>query len=274
VWALQRPLPARRALAADTPVGLIAVLVAGAAVAGGLRAVGLAGDTLARAAFITAAHGSLLGTALAWGAARGPDGRTARWPAWGAVTLLALGALVGGQGGPAALAYAAPAVWVFALGARGWLPGLPLGHGGPLRGLLAGLVVGTLLGAHVLLSALRTLGYQPAVGDPDRLLAALGYDLGANVLAAECFFRGALFERARRRWTFAVAAAVATGAALVRYQVDPLLPPTLEIRIGAVFYLSLLGVANCVLLARFGTLSPGYAASLGVFAAYRVLGGQ
>ena len=47
--------------------------------------------------------------------------------------------------------------------------------------------------------------------DTREALAALAYDVGANVLAAECFFRGALFNRAQRRWSFAAAAALASG---------------------------------------------------------------
>ena len=272
MWALQHPLPAPRPLRADTPVGLIAALILATAVAAVLRAVGVLGDDAARAATLTATQGTLLATALAWGAARGAEERPAHWPAAVAVALLALAAFVGSRGGVAALAYAAPAAWVFALGWRGRLPRLALGRRVPIHALLAGIAVGLLLGAHVLLSALRTLGHRPHIGDLDRLVAALGYDIGANVLAAECFFRGALFERARRRWSFTFAVVVSTGAAVVRYLLDPLLPGALEIRVGAVFYLTLLGVANCVLLARFGTLLPGYAGGVAFFTAYRLLG--
>jgi hypothetical protein len=271
MWSLRHPPPPPCALGAGTPGGLLAVvfLLAGLGIA--LRAAGVLDDDLGRAAALTAVHGPLLGTAVAWGTLPAPDGRTARWPAAVAVGLLATATLIGAYDGAAAIVYAAPAAWVFALGWRGRLPGLPLAGRVPLRALLAGGAVGGLLGAHVLLSALRTLGHRPHVGDPDQMLAALGYDVGANVLAAECFFRGGLFERARRRWSFAPAAALSTGAAVVRYLVDPLLPSALEIRVGAVFYLSLLGVANCVLLARFGTLVPGYVGGVAFFTAYRLL---
>jgi hypothetical protein len=272
MWALQHSPPPPRPLRADTPIGLIAALLAMVGLATVLRAVGLLGDEAPRAATLIAAQGTLLATALAWGAARGRDDRPACWPAAVAVALLALAVLVGSRGGVAGLVYAGPVAWVFALAWRGHLPGLPLGGRVPVHALFVGLAVGTLLGAHVLLSALRTLGHRPHVDDLDRVVAALGYDVGANVLAAECFFRGALFERARRRWSFTFAVVVSTGAALVRYLLDPLLPGALEIRVGAVFYLTLLGIANCVLLARFGTLVPGYAGGIAFFTAYRLLG--
>ena len=97
------------------------------------------------------------------------------------------------------------------------------------------------------------------------------YDLGANVLAAELFFRGALFERAYRRWSFAPAAAVSTGAALVRYLLDPLLPHSVSIAAGATFYLAMLGAGSCWLLARTGALGPSLTAAAFFFVAYRLL---
>ena len=63
MWALRHPPPVPRPLRADTPVGLIAALLAMVAGASVLRAVGLLGDDVARAATLTAAHGTLLATA-------------------------------------------------------------------------------------------------------------------------------------------------------------------------------------------------------------------
>src|SRR5436309_726621 len=98
------------------------------------------------------------------------------------------------------------------------------------------------------------------------------HDAGANVLAAECFFRGALFNRAQRRWSFTVAATLATTSYLVRYLVDPLLPKSIELVVGAVFYLALLGAINCWLLWWSESLVPGLLSALIFFAAYRTLG--
>jgi hypothetical protein len=92
------------------------------------------------------------------------------------------------------------------------------------------------------------------------------------VLAAECFFRGALFNRAARRWSFATAATVATAAYVLRYLVDPLLPKSPELIAGAVFYLALLGAINCWLLAWSQSLVPGLVSATLFFVAYRTLG--
>ena len=104
------------------------------------------------------------------------------------------------------------------------------------------------------------------------VLAAIAYDVGANVLAAECFFRGALFNRAQRRWSFAGAATIATAAYVLRYVVDPLLPKQVELVVGAVFYLALLGAINCWLLWWSESLVPGLVSALVFFAVYRTLG--
>jgi len=106
------------------------------------------------------------------------------------------------------------------------------------------------------------------------VLAAFAYDVGANVLAGECFFRGALFGRAERRWPFAAAATLATSAYVLRYLVDPLLPKSVELMVGAVFYLALLGAINCWLFAWSRSLAPGLASAAIFFAAYRTLGAR
>jgi membrane protease YdiL (CAAX protease family) len=135
----------------------------------------------------------------------------------------------------------------------------------------AGAVFGLLLGAHLLVNTSLTLGYRVRRGPLIELAGWWAYDLGANVLAAELFFRGALFERIYRRWSFAPAAAVSTAAAIVRYLADPLLPHSLGIAAGATFYMAVLGVGNCWLFARTGSLGPALAAASVFFAAYRLL---
>jgi hypothetical protein len=92
------------------------------------------------------------------------------------------------------------------------------------------------------------------------------------VLAAECFFRGALFNRAQRRWSFAVAVTLSTMGYVLRYLVDPLLPKSADLVVGAVFYLALLGAINCWLLWWSQSLVPGLLSALVFFAAYRTLG--
>jgi hypothetical protein len=124
----------------------------------------------------------------------------------------------------------------------------------------------------LLVSASRTLGVQVRVDHVSDVLVAIAYDVGANVLAAECFFRGALLHRAERRWSFAAAATAATVLYVLRYLVDPLLPKNAGLVVGAVFYLALLGAANCWLLWWSESLVPGLVSAALFFAAYRTLG--
>ncbi len=143
--------------------------------------------------------------------------------------------------------------------------------GTPWAALGLGAAVGCFLGAHLLLSASRTFGYPVRVGPPAWYLSALLYDVGANVLSAECFFRGTLFNRWQRRWGFWPGALAATGLSLLRYLVDPALPRVVELVVGAVFYLALLSLSGCALLWYSGSLLPSLAASLAFFGAYRTL---
>lgn len=214
-------------------------------------------------ATVVTSHGALLATALAW-ATRGAG------QAWVAIALLGGAAAAARLGPPGALLYLAPALWVALLAARGRLAPLGLAPRIPGRALVAGIGVGLFLGAHLLVSASRTFGYRLR-GDPVEVALWIAYDVGANVLAAECFFRGALFNRTQRRASFATGVVVSTAACLVRYLVDPLLPRTAAIVIGTVFYLSLVSVANCWLLWWSGSLVPAFATSLIFFAAYRLL---
>src|SRR5207247_2617169 len=141
----------------------------------------------------------------------------------------------------------------------------------PARALGAGGAQGALLGAHLFVTASLTLGYSGRVPTLEGLAPWLAYDVGGNVLTTEAFFRGALFDRAQRRWPFPAAAALVTALCLVRYLVDPLLPRSLEVTAGAVFYLTLLSLANCWLYWRSGSIAPGVAAGVVFFVAYRLL---
>jgi membrane protease YdiL (CAAX protease family) len=170
----------------------------------------------------------------------------------------------------ASAAFLAVPCCVARLAVAGELRALGLGTPCPRGALALGALAGTFLGAHVLVSAMLTAGYRIRVG-----VAALPlvlYDVGAQVLATELFFRGFLFNRAQRRWSFGAAVALTTAASAVRYLVDPLLPDGVEIVVGTLFYVCLLGVVTSALLWRFGTLVPGLVASTLFFAAYRLLG--
>ena len=139
------------------------------------------------------------------------------------------------------------------------------------RAILTGAATGAFLGLHLLIAASRMLGYAVSIPDGGRYVAAIAYDVGANGLTAEWFFRGVIFSTLWRRWSFWPAAAVSTGLALARYLLDPALPKAIEMMAGATFYLSLLGFACCALRAWSGSLAPGYIATVAFFAAYRVL---
>jgi hypothetical protein len=141
------------------------------------------------------------------------------------------------------------------------------------RQVVVGVVAGSFLGLHLLIAASLTLGYTASVPSISAYLAGMAYDVGANALSVEWLFHGALFSALWRRWTFWPAAAVSTGAGLLRYLVDPALPTAPEAAAGAVFYLTLLGLSSCALRAWSGSLLPGYLATLAFFAAYRTLQG-
>jgi hypothetical protein len=140
-----------------------------------------------------------------------------------------------------------------------------------LRSLTLGLAAGAFLGCHLLLTASLTLGYTVRLDDAMAYVSAAAYDAGANALTAEWLFRGALFSRAWRRWDFWPSTAVSTALAVGRYLLDPTLPSTIEVEVGAVFYMSLLGVTSCALRASSASLLPGYLATLVFFLAYRML---
>ena len=266
MWALDPPCarPTER-LGADTPLALLAVLALGTAATWALVEHGTLPSRAMQVAGVTAGHGALLATALAWARVRAASGVVA-------IALLALAASAAARGGFGALAYLGPPLWVVWLARRGGLASLGLGAPVPLRGVIVGVAAGVLVSSHLLVSASRTLGVHVRLDDVPEVLTAVGYDIGANVLAAECFFRGALFNRAQRRWPVAFAATLATTGYVVRYLVDPLLPKSIELVVGAVFYLALLGAINCWLLWWSESLVPGLLSALVFFAAYRTLG--
>jgi hypothetical protein len=266
MWALTEPWrPGTRPLLADTPARLLVALgcVAGASVLLASR------SPLASGAMpvvgVAAGHGALLATALAW-AGCGPGSGVI------AIVLLAAAAAAATAGPAGALAYLSVPLWIAWL-ARGRRLAA-LGLAGPVsrRALLAAVTLGAFLGGHLLVSASLTLDVRVR---PDRvagILAGLAYDVGANVLAAECFFRGALFNRAQRRWSFVAGLALATAAYVGRYLVDPLRPKSVEWLVGATFYLTLLSAGNCWLFWWSGSLVPGVVGAVIFFTAYRLLG--
>jgi hypothetical protein len=171
-----------------------------------------------------------------------------------------------------ALLYLVPPVILAYQGNRhGALRGIGLTVTAGVRSIALGLATGTFLGVHLLISASLTFGYVVRVSSIGPYLAAVAYDVGANALTAEWFFRGAVFSHWWQRWEFWPAAGLATALAVGRYLADPALPQTIEVRTGAVFYVALLGFTACALRARAGSLLPGYLATVTFFAAYRML---
>jgi hypothetical protein len=259
--ALDEPSPrAPLGLLHGTPMAALAVLAAT-----WVAAIVMLTEPTARVVGLATAHGALLGTAVAW---RSSGGRSVRWAPLEAALVLAAAAGCARLHPWGALAYVVVPAWL------GWRRAACLRR--PARRSLVavagGAVFGLLLGAHLLVNAALTFGYRLRTEPWSELTAWWAYDLGANVLAAEVFFRGALFERAYRKWPFTAAAALATSATLLRYLVDPLLPHSLGFTAGAIFYIALLGAGNCWLVARTGSLGPSLAAASVFFGAYRLLG--
>jgi hypothetical protein len=266
MWALDRPCPppAQR-LCADTPVPLLAALAAALTAALALERLAILPPDAVRIVGVAAGQGALLTTALAWAGCGARSGLVG-------VVLLAGSATAATLGPPGALAYASVPLWLAWRARGGRLAALGLGGPVPRAALLAGALAGAFLGGHLLVSASLTLGVRLRTDTGAAVLSAVAYDLGANVPAAECFFRGALFNRAQRRWSFGAAVALSTSACVVRYLVDPLLPKSAELVAGAAFYVTLLSAVNCWLFWWSGSLVPGLAGALLFFAAYRLLG--
>lgn len=223
-------------------------------------------------AAVTAGHGALLSLSLGRAAAVGGWAWTPNWPALGTIALLGLGAGGATLGPGGAVAHLALPVWLLVLAGGGRLAALGMSCPVPIPATLAGLGMGTFLGAHLLLSAPLTVGYRLRQDGLAAWLGAFAYDLGANVPSSELFFRGALFDHVQRRRSLAAGALVATAAYVLRYLLDPRLPGTTEAVVAAIVYLSLLSLGNCWLFWWSGSLVPALASALVFFAAYRALG--
>jgi membrane protease YdiL (CAAX protease family) len=266
MWALDQPCPTRGDSPLErTPRALLVGLAVGAAVTAALVELAVLPPHAMSVAGATAGHGALLATALAWARAGATAGLVA-------AALIGLAAAAAAAGAGGAVAYVAPALWVVWLARRGRLTALGLGRRVAARGLVTGALAGATLAAHLLVTVSRTHGVQVHLDRVAVLVGAVAYDVGANVLGAECFFRGALFNQAQRRWSFAVAAALSTVGYVLRYLVDPLLPKSADLIVGAMFYLALLGTINCWLLWWSQSLVPGLVSALVFFAVYRTLG--
>jgi hypothetical protein len=271
MWALEQPWIARRGpILADTPYALILALGALGLAASGLAVVGWLPRSALWIAAFTSAHGTLLAVALHWSAADAGL-RLLVWTVPVTIALIGAGTTAATLDAWGAVALLAVPAWLAVLTARGQLRGLGLALPIRLRPTLIGGAIGLMLGAHLLYSASQTLGHPVRTDGWSPVLALWAEDLGAKVLSAECFFRGALFNRLQRRWSFGLAASAATGLSLVRYLVDPALPGQVEVMVGALFYLTILGMANCWLLSWSGSLVPGLVSSALFFLAYRAL---
>lgn len=142
----------------------------------------------------------------------------------------------------------------------------------PALAAVVGILGGAFLGLHLLITASLTFGYAVRLGAPSEYLAAAAYDAGLSAVTAEWLFRGAIFSLAWRRAAFGVAAALSSGLAVGRYVIDPHLPGTVEVWLGAAFYMGLLSAGACALRAWSRSLVPGYLATVMFFLAYRTLG--
>ena len=260
--ALDEPCPRPQpGLLDGTPLVALGILAVAWAAAGLTLS-----EPITRVAGLAAAHGALLGTAVAWA-------RPGKWADWAPLeaALVLAAAAAGARLHPwGAVTYVIVPVWL-AWRRGSWRRRVSWRT---VLAVAAGAMFGLGLGAHLLMNAALTFGHGVRTGPLEDLAAWWAYDLGANVLAAEVFFRGALFERAYRRWSFSTATAIATSATLARYLADPLLPHSLGIAAGAVFYIALLGTGNCWLVARTGSVAPPLAAASVFFGAYRLLGSR
>ena len=262
--------PAARSFFEGTPWRLIAVLAVGLLASATLFVWGWLPLAALRVATVTAAHGAMLATALGWAAAENKRRDDCPSPVVG-LALIGIGAGAASVHVLGAFAYLLVPLWVRHHSARGRLVALGLGTPVPPLAIAAGILAGVLLGAHLLVSATLTRGYRPHVGNLATLAAAIAYDAGVQVLVTECLFRGALFNRAQRRWSFAVGATLSTVASVARYLLDPLLPGTVELMVGTVFYVTVLSLTSACLFWQFGTLTPAVISSLLFFVAYRLV---
>src|SRR5215510_1444703 len=243
--------------------GALVLLAGGLAMAGWEGAAGPLGRALMSAAF----HAGFL--AAGWALIL--DGSGWHRPALRIAMLLVVVSLLSKVTAWGFAAYLVLPIALF-VEARRWRRSTMAGIAVPnLRSTAVGALAGAFLGGHLLLTSALTFGYLVRIDSASAYLGAVAYDVGANALSAEWLFWGALFSRWWRRWSFALAATLATGCAVCRYVFDPNLPSAVETRLGAVFYMGLLSFASCGLRAWSGSLAPGYLATVAFFLAYRTL---
>jgi hypothetical protein len=261
MWALRHPagaveVPFRagwsdaRAVAAFCATGVV------------IAAAGILPPELSSVVGVACVHGGLLAVALIW--ARVPVAAAAF-----GIVLLALARELVALHPLGALAYVAVPLWIGVLAARGRLTGLALAAPWPWGPVTVGALGGAALALHLFVCSSRTLGYTVRF-DPPAFAAAVAYDLGANVLSAELFFRGALLHHCWRRWPFPLALAVVSLATAGRYCFDPFVSTT-ELRVGAAVYMTMLAILNGILCRWSGSLLPGLVAAAIFFACYRLL---
>ena len=211
---------------------------------------------------VAAVHGGLLAVSLVWA------GVPVSAAAFG-IVLLALARELVALHPLGALAYVGVPLWIGSLAVRGRLARLALGAPWPWGAVAVGALMGAALALHLFVCASRTLGYtlrlDMAVFGP-----AVAYDIGANVMSAELFFRGALLHHCWRRWPFPIAVAVASLATAARYCMDPFVAAT-ELRVGAAVYTTMLALLNGALCRWSGSLLPGLVGAAIFFACYRLL---
>jgi hypothetical protein len=211
---------------------------------------------------IAAVHGGLLAAALLWGG-------VGRAEAAVVIALLVLARSLVAAHPLGAVAYLAVPLWLGRLALHGRLARLGLTPPWPWGAVIIGALAGSALALHLVTSASRTLGYGLRL-DPAVFFPALAYDLGANVLSAELFFRGAVLQHLWRRWCFGLALAAASAGATLRYCIDPYVS-TIELRVGAAVYMAILAILNGTFYRWSGSLLPGLAAASAFFACYRLL---
>ena len=261
MWALRYPEEAARVPLVTGWMEARAVLALWAGAATLILAQVLPAQAVAVIA-VAAVHGGLIAAALLWGGARVVEAGVA-------IAVLAAARIVVSIHPLGALAYLALPVWLGRLALRGRLFRLGLAAPWPWGAVAIGALAGSALALHLVTSASRTLGYGVHF-DVAAFGPAFAYDLGANVLSAELFFRGALMQHLWRRWTFATALTVASIAATLRYCADPFVG-TVELRLGAAVYMAMLAILNGWLYRWSGSLLPGLAAAAVFFACYRLL---
>jgi hypothetical protein len=227
-----------------------------------LAASGILGPGLSPVVGVAAVHGGLLAVALVWA------GVPVSTAAFG-VVLLALARELVALHAVGAIAYVGVPLWIGALAVRGRLARLALGPPWPWGAVVVGALTGAALALHLFVCASRTLRYTLRF-DMALFVPAVAYDIGANVMSAELFFRGALLHHCWRRWPFPIAVAVASLATAARYCMDPFVAAT-ELRVGAAVYTTMLALLNAALCRWSASLLPGLVCAAIFFACYRLL---